>query len=182
MDGVLEIFASNDRNYRPEDLFLSDAHLGIDINEYRWLHEPAILIVATFEAVAAALQFCAFRFADFDLTEIGLELGLVDGRTHVGCLVQAVTHAQGLGAFDIPFYELAIDSLLHNDAAGGGAALAGGSEASPQSAFDGQVEVGVVEHDHGILAAKFERAMFETLGCGSAYDASDGGGAGQRNG
>ena len=54
--------------------------------------------------------------------------------------------------------------------------------AAPEAAFDGEVEVGVVEDDHGILAAEFERAMFETLGGDAADDAADGGRSGERDG
>ena len=44
---------------------------------------------------------------------------------------------------------------------------------APQPAFDGEFEIGVVEHDHGILAAEFERAMLEALGRGCADDRAD---------
>ena len=43
--------------------------------------------------------------------------------------------------------------FLHDDAAGRGAALSGGAERSPQRALDCQIEVGIVEHDHRVLAA-----------------------------
>ena len=53
----------------------------------------------------------------------------------------------------------------------------------PQSAaFDGEVEVGVVQHDHRILAAQFQRAVLEALGGGGANDAADCGRSGQRDG
>ena len=54
--------------------------------------------------------------------------------------------------------------------------------AAPDAAFDGEVEVGVVQHDHGILAAQFQRAMLETLRGRGANDAADRGRTGQRNG
>ena len=52
--------------------------------------------------------------------------------------------------------ELRGDSLLQQDAAGGGAALAGGAERSPERAVEGEFEVGVVEDDLRVFAAHFE--------------------------
>ena len=75
-----------------------------------------------------------------------------------------------------------IDALLHDDAAGRGAALSGSAKGAPQAAFDGEVEVGVIEHNHGIFSAQFERAMFEALGGGGADDPAHGGRSGQRDG
>ena len=55
----------------------------------------------------------------------------------LGVLVEAVTYFQGVGAGDQLFGEFGGDLFVQNDAAGGGAALAGGAEGSPESAFDG---------------------------------------------
>ncbi len=139
-----------------------------------------MLVFALVEAVAAALQLRAFGLADFHVAEIGLELSFVDRRSHFGALVQTVADLQAPGAIDVALHKFGIHALLDNDAAGGGAALAGGSEAAPDAAFDGKVEVGVVQHDHWILAAQFQRAMLETLGGGGADDAADRGRSGQR--
>ncbi len=100
-DGVLETFAGNDGNHRAENLLLRDAHLRINIDEYRWLDEPSVLEVALSQAIAAAFNFCAFGASDFDVVEIAIHLGLVDGRTHLAGLVQAVADFQLFGAFDV---------------------------------------------------------------------------------
>ena len=39
------------------------------------------------------------------------------------------------------------------------AQLAAGGEAGPHRTLGGAVQVGVVEHDHGVLAAQLERAV-----------------------
>ena len=70
MDGIFEIFAGDDRDHRPEDFFLSDAHFGIDINKYGWLHEPAVLVIARIQPIASTLQLCAFGLSDFHVLEI----------------------------------------------------------------------------------------------------------------
>src|ERR1017187_82936 len=180
--GVFEVVAGDDGNDGAEDFFLRDAHLGIDVSEDGRLHEPAVLVLALVEAIAAAHQLCAFVFADLDVAKIGLKLLLIDRRTHLDRFVEAVADFQFLRARDVALDELAIDALLHDDAAGRGATLAGGAESAPEAAFDGEVEVGVVEDDHGILAAEFERAVFESLGRDAAYDAADGGRSGERDG
>src|SRR5579884_2511643 len=77
--------------------------------------------------------------------------------------------------------EIVINALLNNDPAGCRAALAGSSEASPKRAFDGQIEVRVVKHDHGILTAKFQRAMLEGPGSGRADGSSNRARSGKRN-
>ena len=53
--------------------------------------------------------------------------------------------------------ELGLHGAVRDHAAGGGAALAGGAERAPEDAFDGQVEIGVVHDDDGVLAAHLER-------------------------
>src|SRR4029077_6761902 len=88
-------------------------------------------------------------------------------------LVQTIAHLQPLGALHQAVDKFPVNALLHNHATRCRAALASSSEGSPESAFNGKVEVGVVEHDHWILAAQFQRAVLETLGCDPANDATN---------
>ena len=127
-------------------------------------------------------SFAPSDLADLDVAQVGLELVLVDRRTHLDGLVEAVADFDLLGAGDEVLDELVVHAFLHDDAAGRGAALSGGAERAPESAFDGEVEVGVVEHDHRILAAEFERAMLEGLGRRGAHDSADFRRAGERDG
>src|SRR5215207_9798069 len=46
---------------------------------------------------------------------------------------------------------------MHDDPAAGGAALARGAEGTPEYAFDGEIEIGIVHDDHRVLAAHFQR-------------------------
>jgi hypothetical protein len=52
---------------------------------------------------------------------------------------------------------------VHDHAAGGGAALTGRPERRPHDAVDGQVEVGVVHDDDGVLAAELEVDVLELV-------------------
>ena len=49
------------------------------------------------------------------------------------------------------------DAVLHENAIGADAGLAHVAEFGADSAFDRRVEIGVVEHDEGRVAAEFQR-------------------------
>jgi hypothetical protein len=51
-----------------------------------------VLVFALVEAIAAALQLGAFGLSDLDVVQVGLELVLVDRRTHLDGLVEAVAN------------------------------------------------------------------------------------------
>jgi hypothetical protein len=53
-------------------------------------------------------------------------------------------------------HELVVDRLVHDRGAERRAALARGAEAAEQRALDGEVDVGVVHHDHRVLAAELQ--------------------------
>ena len=55
---------------------------------------------------------------------------------------------------------------MDDDAAGRGAALAGGAERRPDDAVDGEIEVGVVHDDDPVLAAELQVDVLEVLGGG----------------
>ena len=141
-----------------------------------------MLVFPLVEAVAASDQLRAFIFPDLDVAQVGLELVLIDRRTHLDGLIEAVANFDLLCACDEVIDELAVNAFLHDDAAGRGAALSGGAERAPEPAFDSQFEIGIVEHDHRILAAEFERTVFEALGRRGAHDPADRGRAGERDG
>src|SRR4029077_40869 len=162
-DRVFETVARNDGNDRAEDFLLSNAHFGIDVGKDGWLHEPAVAVLAPVETVATANQLRALVLANFDVAEIGLKLFLVDRGTHLHSFVEAVSDFQFSGSINKTFDKVSVNAFLHDDATGRGATLTGRAEGAPQSAFDGKVEIGVIEDDHGVLAPQFKRAMFETF-------------------
>ena len=89
---------------------------------------------------------------------------------------------RAFGAGDESLGELRGDSLLQQDAAGGGAALACGSERSPERAVEGEFEVGVVEDDLRVFAAHFERDGLEGGGGALGDVRADFAGAGEADG
>ena len=86
------------------------------------------------------------------------ERGLVDQRPDVGA--SASGRRRGAAAPRASHQrpqEVVVDLPVQDQPAGGGAALAGGAERAPEHALERQVEVGVVHHDHRVLAAHLER-------------------------
>jgi hypothetical protein len=75
-------------------------------------------------------------------------------------------------ALDEPAHEFVVYAILHDETARRGAALSGGAERAPEHAVERQIQVGVVEHDHGILAAHFEREALVHAAADLADDAS----------
>src|SRR5205085_3444899 len=136
-----EVVAANDRDHRAEDLFLRNAHLGIDVDEYRRFHEPAVLQLALVEAITAADQPGALIFSDVNIAEVSFELSFVDRRTHVHRFVKPVPHLEAFGAMHIALDELVVNALLHDDAAGRSATLTGGAESAPQASINCEIKV-----------------------------------------
>jgi hypothetical protein len=72
-----------------------------------------------------------------------------------------------------------VDRFLHQQARTGAADLALVEPDRIDQAFDGGVQVGVVEDDEGRLAAQFQRQLLAAAGGGLADDAADFGRAGE---
>ena len=125
--------------------------------------EPAAAVNPVLQPVASAQQLGAFILADLHVFLRRLYLRLVDLRPHIGAFVQAVSHFQNADSVRQLVGELVINILLHDHPAGGGAALAGSAKAAPHCAIHRQVNIGVVQHDDGILPAHLQRAMLETF-------------------
>src|SRR5712671_4525885 len=177
--GFLQASDGDYRNYGAEDFFLRDAHLWIAVAEDGWFVEPAFGEGAVSQAMASGEELGAFGLADLHVLHYGFELRLVDAGTHIDSWVEAIADFQFFRAGYQARSEFAVHGFVNGDPACGGAALAGGAEAAPDGAVDGEVEIGVVHHDDYVLAAHFETAMFE-FGCaGFGNQATDSGGAGE---
>src|ERR1700730_6639772 len=132
-----------------------------------------MLIFTLSEPVPASHKFRAFLFPDLDVVQVSLELVLVHRRTHLDSLVETIADFDLLRARDEVIDELAVNAFLDDDAAGRGAALSGSTESAPESAFDSEFKISVVQHDHRILAAEFERTVLEAFGRCGAHDSAD---------
>jgi hypothetical protein len=86
-----------------------------------------------------------------------LELALAHDRADVGSGVEAVAELEPAHPRVELIGELAEDRLVHDDAAGCRAALAGGPESAPDDPVQGEPEVRVIHHDDGVLPTHFQR-------------------------
>src|SRR5271166_1633899 len=60
LDRALQAVARDDGNDRPEDLFLRNAHLGIDVSKHRGRNEPAVAVSLAFQTMSPAQHLRAF--------------------------------------------------------------------------------------------------------------------------
>src|SRR5690606_18763500 len=72
-----------------------------------------------------------------------------------------------------------VDGLVDEDAAGGGAALAGGADRAEHDRRDRQLQVGGLVHDQRVVAAQLEQRLAHAAGDALADLAADLGGAGE---
>src|SRR5690606_22565552 len=95
---------------------------------------------------------------------------------------QGMAYAQNLGAMGQFAGEAVVDAALDDDAAAGGAALAGGIKSALNGAIERYFEVGIVEYDQRVLAAQFELHLFLPGGRLFKHLAAGGQRAGEGNG
>src|SRR6185437_6003785 len=181
-DGFVEVCNFNEADDGAEDLFAGDAHFRFYGAEDGGGEEVAFVEGSVFERVAAGEELGSFFFSDFDVAGGSVDLLLVDLRAHLDEFVEAVAYFEGVGAGDEFFGEFVGDFFVENDAAGGGAALAGGSEGSPDGSVEGEFDVGIFEDDHRVFAAHFERSRLEVGGGGLADHAAYFAGTGEGDG
>src|SRR5882672_10949833 len=157
--GFLQASDGDYRNYGADDFFLRDAHLWIAVTEHRRFVEPTFGERAVSQAMASGEELGAFGLADLHVLHYGFELLLVDAGTHIDSRVEAIADFQFFRAGYQARSEFAVHRFVNGDAASGGAALAGGAEAAPDGAVDGEVEIGVVHDYDDVLAAHLQAAM-----------------------
>src|SRR4029453_12474368 len=106
----------------------------------------------------AALHLCAIlTLADIDVAEYLIDRLLIDHRSDVGLITEAIAEPQVFRAFYQRTGEFLCDFLVDDDTRGGGAPLSRGSECAPQYPFNREVQVGVVHNHHDVLAAHLKR-------------------------
>ena len=116
-----------------------------------------------------------------DMPGDGLQLALADQRAHVGAVGEGGAEPHRLRPGGEPLQEGVGDRLVDVQPLDGDAELAGGGEAGADGARGGLVEVGVRQHQHGVLAAEFERDADQPGGGALGDLAAGAGGAGERD-
>ena len=90
-----------------------------------------------------------------------------------------IAHGRRLQPRVEPAHELVVDALLDDRRPERRAALAGGAEAGEQRPLDREVEVGVIHHDHRVLAAELEARRLQVAAAERADLRADRAGAGE---
>ena len=158
-----------------ENFFLGDGGGGFDVGE-EGRGEPE----AVGGEVAGGLEFGGpFTDAFFDEGGDGFELGTVDDGSEVDGFVEGASDAEGFHSGADFGVEFVGDGFLDEESGAGAADLALVEPDGVDEAFDGTVEVGVIEDDEGGFSAEFEGELFGRSGGGFADDAADFGGAGE---
>src|SRR5207248_10114298 len=161
---LVEVAHGDERRRRAEDLLLRDPHPRLDVAEDRRPVVEAVAEPVAARHLAAGEQARALVLPDLRVRVDLLERALVDDRADVGVVLPAGPEPHLLRSGDELRLQRVVDALLDDDATRGGAALAGGAEGRPDDPVDGEVEVGVVEDDDGVLAAELEVDVLERVG------------------
>src|SRR5512134_97769 len=170
-----------DAQHRAEDLLLGDPHGRLHAGEDRGPVEPPPLRSGAGGPLPAQDQLRPLLLPDLHVPLDLLPARLVDQGPHVGGRLEPGAQPQRFGGLRHHPDELVVDLPVHDQPAGGGAALSGGAEGAPQDAVERQVQVGVVHHDHGVLAAHLERQPLVHPAAGLADPAPGVGGPGERD-
>ena len=139
-----------------------------------WASSPSMTLTPPVASRGALLP------ADADVVQDLPPLGLVDQRSHMGLRSRRPLPSRIRAARSARIvHETVIDTFMDDDAAGGGAALAAGAEASPESPFQRQFQVGVIHDDDGVLSPHLQGQGAMQLGQQPLQPLARGAGAGE---
>src|SRR5438309_4850923 len=155
-----------DRQHGPEGFFAHDSHLVRDIGE----DGGRVEMWAEFgQARTSGEDADALGASFLHLCLDDAQLALVDHRADVGLRIHAVAEAQFLRLRDTGVQEFFVKRLVDVTSLDREAGLAGIDEGAPNGCARGDIEVGIVEHEHRIFASEFQHDRQEAGG-GSLRD------------
>ena len=143
--------------------------------------EEAFGVRARGQRMAAAGERRTLLRADLDVLHDRLPLLGADQRSHLRTGIEAFADAQRPRTRHESIEKRAIHPLVNDDAARRRAALAGRPEATPQAAFDGEVEIRIVHHHDDVLAAHLQVNLLERRRSFFGHRAPDVGRSGERD-
>ncbi|SAG82555.1 Uncharacterised protein [Enterobacter hormaechei] len=133
------------------------------VTEYGWHPEVA----AKFVRFTPSQHRGALRYRIFDVLTHFLDSRRLNQRADNDALVQTVTHLQRLHRIGKLIDELVIDRLLNIETVYADADLPGVTELIGDRAFDGGINIRVLENDIRRITAQLHRYLFHGL-CGIA--------------
>ncbi len=167
---VLLRLGTHDAKYRPEDLFLVDAHVGRHPVEQAAAEEEAVLVAVDDQVAAVDHELGTFLDAEVDVAAHLVVMRFRDQRPHVVARVRAVTDLE-VREFGSQLRDDLVSRLVA-DADGDRnrhAALAAGTVGGAHQRADGIVDVGIGHDDRMVLRAA-ERLHALAVGRGGPVD------------
>ena len=158
-----------------KDLDIHDSGGWLDVGEDRG-RKP---VAGARQFTRSLQQRAAFGFSLLNKLGDALQLDGINDGAHVDGFVQRVADAQALHAAAELAEELWRNALLHEDARARTADLALVEPDGIDHAFNRRIEVRILMHDEGGLAAEFERELPSRTRRGLADEAAHFGGAGE---
>ena len=172
LDGLLKGIHRDDRDAGAEDLLLRDPHGGVYLAEDGRGVEIAVVQPILGQHAASSEDPGPLGLADLGVRIHALELVGVDDGTQLDVRLEAVPDLERFGTRHQLLLHVAQHLSLHDQARAGGAPLAGRAEAAPDRAVEHQIQVGVVHHDDGVLAAHLQRDALEVAAAGLGDEAA----------
>ncbi len=152
--GLLVVLGAHDREHRPENLFLVDAHMRLDLVEQAAAHEKPALVALQLEAAPVDLELGALLYAELDIASHLVEMRAADQRTVIGLCVAREADLETFHPRDELFEQgvrgLAADRHRHRY---GHAPLARRAVAGTDQGIDGLVQIRIGHDDHVVLGA-----------------------------
>src|SRR5205814_1963543 len=137
------------RQHRSKDLLLLETHSRLDACENRGLEEETVIEPLTLRAPAPVEQIGTVGLTDVDVPLDLLDCLLIDQRPDLGPGLPAVAELERPRPIDEAAQKLVVNAVLQNEAARRRAALSRGAKGAPEDALERQIEIRVVEHEHG---------------------------------
>ena len=176
-DGLVVVVERHDHDDRAEDLLVHRAHAVVAAGEQRRARRRSRVSMPRVAAVDDELGALVDAVCDVGLDPVALDAG--DHRTDHRVGLERVADLEGLGGLGQLAHELVVAAAVHDGPGRGGADLAAVEGPHAADAGDGLVDVGVVDHHAGALAAELEQQALHRAGAGLVDLDADRGGAGE---
>ena len=141
------------RQHRAEGFLAHDAHLVSDIRQYG----RRIIVLPDFRQAFSSRQHArSLGPGVFHLRFHIPQLALMDQRANLNLGIHAVTHSQSPRQAHAGLEKWPVQAAMHVATLDRKTGLPGVDECAPNRTPRGDFDVGIVEHQHGVLAAQLQ--------------------------
>ena len=151
-DGVFFGFKGNDGRQRPEGFVLAELGIGGNAGDQRGLNEAA----APFVALATGDDPGALAQCIFQMLHDFIGGAPVDKGSLGNAFFKAIAYFHGFDGNLEFLHKGIVDAFLYQETVHAHAGLAGVAKLAGHGAFHGFIQVGIVEHQKGGVAAQFQ--------------------------